>query len=576
MEHWFDRVAKSAATSGASRRTVMGGIGAVIAAASAGVGWGLDVRSAGAAETPTGSAMSGNGVAPGAPLLNGGLTPQPLPSNDVNLQWGPCTIVRNGPTEQRSFSSTTTADGRTVSLMMAMSGDQTAKTSTVQIKVDGQVAFKLTRRQTRTGRALSPATSHITAGPPFGVDSLELNSDGKSFTGTINGRDIVPSDMTAGPGAIRFADGKPAPQGGVDPGLRDAIVQAFKKAKQDASLCVPPPDYRPEDIKGEGKAVREIPANAGFSRACQTCYNDCYGSFNDCEAAAAAGCVGSGPFYPVCLGIALSSCGDSQSGCEDTCAWGNACCPVKCDNAPPSNGPGLCCEGGQICVDPTNGYCCPEGFSQACYSGFCVCCPSTQAICGGLCCDTGQACSNEGICCKQTEFNKRPVSCKGTCCGAGQVCAGGFCCEEKSACNGTCCDGTCKDGKCCAGSWCGDKCCAYGCDKDNNCKPNPLCLGGQWINGSCCQNQNVCGKVCCPSDKTCLDAATGSCGTQSCPQGQTACKSEMTGGTYTSVCCDGKSPICCNGACCGSGQVCCMTNAGVLGCVKPSDCQVIK
>jgi hypothetical protein len=560
----------------------VGGIGAVIAAASAGFGWGLDIRAARAAETQTGDAMSGNNGSVArtqTTQLNGGLPPRPSPSTDVNLQWGPCTTVRNGPTEQRSFSSSTTADGRTVSLMLSMSADRTAKTSTTLIKIDGQEAFRLTRRQTRTGKTLSPATSHTTAGPAFGVDSLELDSDGKTLTGTINGRAIVPFDLSSGggPAGIKFADGKPAPQGSVDPAVRDAVAQAFQKAKQDASLCVPPREYHPDYIKGEGKAVYEFPADAGFSPACQTCFNDCYTNYNNCSYAAAFGCAG--PWYPVCIAIALNACGGAQSGCEDSCAYGSVCCPLQCDNAPPSNGPGLCCEAGQICVDPTNGYCCPEGYSRACAGGVqsdCVCCPDTQATCNGTCCDTGQSCSQEGICCHQYEFNTRPVSCKGVCCGAGQICAGGFCCDKKSACKDQCCDGTCKDGKCCVGSWCGDKCCAYGCDKDNNCKPNPLCLGGQWINGSCCQNQNVCGKVCCPSNKTCLDAATGSCGTQTCPQGQTACKSEMTGGTYTSVCCDGKSPICCNGACCGSGQVCCMTNTGVLGCVKPSDCQVIK
>jgi hypothetical protein len=582
MEHWFDRLAKSAATGASSRRTVLGGIGAVIAAASAGVGWGLDPRAARAAGFENGSAVPGTmGAAPGAtPQLNGGLPPRPSPSNDVNLQWGPCTIVRNGPTEQRSFSSSTTADGRTVALMMAMSADRAAKTSTIQIKIDGQVAFLLTRRQTRTGRTLSAATSHTTAGPAFGVDSLELDSDGTTLTGTINGRAIVPFDLSSGGGfgAIKFADGRPAPQGSVDPAVRDAVEQAFKKAAQDARLCVPPPEYHPDYIKGEGKAVYESPADAGFSKDCQNCYNDCYTSFNSCEAYAAVGCADSGPFYPICIEVALNSCGDSQSGCEDSCAYGSVCCPLKCDNAPPSNGPGLCCEAGQICVDPTNGYCCPDGYTRACAGGVqsdCVCCPNTQATCNGTCCDTGQACSQEGICCKQYEFNKRPVSCRGTCCGGGQTCAAGFCCDEKSVCGGQCCDGECKDGKCCVGSWCGDKCCGYGCDGDK-CKPNPLCLGGQWIKGSCCQDQNVCGKVCCPSDQTCLDATTGSCGNLKCSSGQTACKSEMTGGTYTSVCCDGKSPVCCNGQCCGSGQVCCMTNAGVLGCVKPSDCQVIK
>jgi hypothetical protein len=516
------------------------------------------------------------------------------PSGNVNLKMGPCTITRQGEREVRTFTSTTTTGGHSVTILerRIKGPDQTQHNTRVEI--DGKLQYLVARRKANKGSTITGPVLEITAGPAFGVRGMHLTSaDGKTLNGKINGRQIAPWDVSGKIAAPQFADGKPAPKAKVMPGLEQTLQTAFKKAGQDIKLCVgSQPGIQPFGHPKNGP-IAAIGADAGYSKGCQTCLNDCYSGFNDCEwktttacAASAAACLFA---YPACLaaceGIGLNTCGNNQNSCEDKCAYSFACCPIACDNHPPSNGPGLCCSAGLKCVDATDGWCCPPGYKGACASGYCSCCPPFQPVCGSQCCEVGQGCTEETICCPITKLGTPPVSCGGNCCGAGQTCVQGptqakACCPINQVYDGgkQCCDGPVKNGKCCVGTWCGEKCCPYGCDANGKCKPNPLCLTGQWVNGKCCPQNKLCRDGCCEGDSYCVDQSGGTCATPPCSSGQSLCLSMDKYDRYTAMCCKGSNSTCCNGQCCKSGEICCKNGKGVLGCNPMSACpgEVIK
>src|SRR5207249_460046 len=73
-----------------------------------------------------------------------------------------------------------------------------------------------------------------------GIQDVELfTSDGKNFTGTVDGQPLAPLTATAG-AVPQFADGKPVPPTTLDPGYADAISALLGAAKQESSACAQP------------------------------------------------------------------------------------------------------------------------------------------------------------------------------------------------------------------------------------------------------------------------------------------------------------------------------------------------
>ena len=559
MEHWFDDLAKKLATGDRSRRSFLGGL-AVLLTGTAAVSL-LPAHAAPLQRARRRRLPDANTNANTAPTQGqaSGRVASMQPSNDVSLTGGPCTVTRKGKSEVRTLTSSTSANGFEITLHQKQSTGPMQNEHDVSIDVNGKPQFSVMRR--KAGPGGGPPALVITAGPVFGFQNLRLTSqDGRTLQGTINGRAIAPTNIEGGSklNGIQFADGQPGPSITENANLRNAIRQAFLKASQDAKQCFPSEPiaegHRRNEITGEPGAVYESPANAGFSKACLGCFNNCYSQYNDCAKQGAEDCAG--PWWFLCLPAYMATtCGPNQDSCENKCSYGPICCPVKCDNAPPSNGPGLCCAAGNKCVDATNGYCCPDGYNTACTSGFCVCCPGNQAVCNGLCCAPGQACSKQGTCCPSASI------CHGECCTAGTKCLPGGCCLARNVCGNTCCDGVCKNGKCTPAP-----------------SPGSICLTGVMINGKCCPSDLACGNVCCPKGQACVDPKNGTCKKLQCSAGEAVCMSPMPNGSSTAICCSGKNPTCCNGQCCKPGQTCCTGKKGVFGCHPQANCsgQVIK
>ena len=311
--------------------------------------------------------------------------------------------------------------------------------------------------------------------------------------------------------------------------------------------------------------------NPVLSQACQSCQNSCAAAGATCDAGVSGGCVASLFFYGACVVVGLAACAVGGGVCLNNCNNpGGACCPVGCPNGGCCDTAWQCTPTESVCCAPNvfvcGNNCCPPGF--ICKEG--ICCTTDRTVCHGVCCPQGQVCSTEGICCRQLAFNAKPVSCGGTCCAEGQKCTQKSCCPDKDICGNDCCrPDQCKNGKCCfdsqagPGRWCGDHCCNGPCCGDKCCE---LCLGGQMIKGECCPQERVCGNICCASDLSCTDARSGTCKKVTCPQGEYKCSGPLADGTYATVCCTDKNPVCCDKVCCKSGYICLTNGEGVFGC----------
>ncbi len=213
------------------------------------------------------------------------------------------------------------------------------------------------------------------------------------------------------------------------------------------------------------------------------------------------------------IGVANGQCSDS-GGITDVVISshdGSDCCGNGDTGSPKV----LCNHTSQVCLN--NDVCCDKGTAHTCNHTCCrpssasyggeicakdpstglqICCLATQ-VCAGICCPSGQGCSN-GICCPTGQTNCGGTCCanpccNNVCCAKGQTCAGGVCCGAPTPqarmshaqilqgryatddlslccqpgqvpCASTCCDA---GSVCCSGS-----CCAGTCDDTGACITN--------------------------------------------------------------------------------------------------------
>ena len=119
------------------------------------------------------------------------------------------------------------------------------------------------------------------------------------------------------------------------------------------------------------------------------------------------------------------------------------------------------------------------------------------------------------------------VSCNGVCVKAGSCCGAGACNPTQTCCGATCCDGssqTCQNGACVA---------AVGCDAPNFTCGGACCDAASYnfctVGGQCqyCGQASMCGKYCCGSQETCVNASAGSqsdaCAAPVCTAPNTTC-----------------------------------------------------
>jgi hypothetical protein len=604
MEHWFDGFTKALGSynpSNPSRRGMLATL-AMAASASFGAGNGL-ARVATATPAPRPAKPGAAPKAPAATSKSAAKTAAPPRPGPRVTKVGPCTITQTGTSVTVQSQMTTSSGGKSVTITETRYTAQGVNSYQAKIEVAGTPQLQLSH---------SKPTFSMTPGPGFGLGAATFTSqDGKTLTGSIAGRAIVPFDMSAVVSgsqvdvtklitALRFADGKPAPAVNADATVLQAIKDAFAYAARNANLCVatPAPVHRPE-FKKHTAAYDATPAQTDYTAslpACTSCYANCNSQLHSCLVQAALGAAACGPFYAACLGgIIDATCLGPQNACNTNCQLGD-CQPVACGLqgclsadvcALPSYS--LCCPGGSTVCAGDEGlgmaFCCDSG--DTCISAapfvYYTCCPQGQAVCNGqTCCAPGQQCSNEGICCVAPQGGAAPVSCNGNCCAPGLVCAaGGICCDAKDICGGTCCTGgTCLNGKCCAGTsqskfgppseiLCGETCCpALG----GTCC-NDKCCEGICLKGVCCPEPQVCGTVCCAPGQNCTG---GRCVSVGCGRDQHSCASPMNSGPPKTICCPTADTTCCNGQCCPNGEVCCVSNTGQFGCNPSNRCEQLQ
>jgi hypothetical protein len=418
-----------------------------------------------------------------------------------------------------------------------------------------------------------------------GVRSAMLTSDGRSIWGTVDNREFLPFPLGADVATLTFADGLPAPDVAGPVGAIEALQRVFLAAE---TLDCPLQSAAAIDGVG-GPGSLQFPAagvmllstagrsdNTAATTGCITCKGGCVTVGIGCAVAAAAGCTGALFGYGICLAAGLAGCAVLQVACMEGChAAGMPCCPVQC-------GEGACCFGGDTCLDPTRGVCCPPNTApcgnriccdqgETCLQGVGsgTCCPASQQVCAAqtICCPPGEKCAQGTTCCPEAS----PVLCAGTCCRPGEKCAqGDTCCPEASpaVCQGTCCQPGegCVDGLvCCSGTQetCrtagGFVCCPHG----EECRVQLSLPAGN--RGTCCPVERQCGlDLCCSVEERCTTDNFGNhrCELR-CPPPRQAC---------AGVCCT-EDTACINGVvCCTEDQQICQTSEGFECCAPGEQC----
>jgi hypothetical protein len=408
----------------------------------------------------------------------------------------PCQTTSDGTTVTVSLTSKAGSGVFTLVQAQALDGSSTRITETITIS---GLPY-LTSQVTSTPDGASTADTTYGSAYFTGIGKDHYASDGKTLTGEVDGRAIVPVPVSPPPSSATFQDGKPPPSVTVDPGAQKAAAAVLTQGRADLGQC---------DAGGGTQSMRLLDqpghlTDAPGSADCIGATAACLGVEAGCAAAAAIGCIASGPFYGLCLTAAAAGCLAGYLVCLvgiDLIGGGvgAACCPVACGQR--------CCAGSETCLNTATGVCCSAGTTtcgglrccnvpdpgngvvgETCIASTGTCCPNTQEVCGTQCCAPGSHCATQGNeCCAPGA-----AVCNGACCGRGEVCANGAC-RCATPCGDTCCAGsdTCIDGACCpSGMECGGTCCSSG----------QTC-----VNGACaCQPTEAnCGSYCCPGALGC-------------------------------------------------------------------------
>lgn len=551
MAHWFDTWLRKAATTDASRRRAMaGGMGMILSSSAA--------SPALAQRRPVGS------IGPGSTVMK--RPPQDMATKPAELpQPGATSVVCNTNGSGGAYEVDLTVTDGDLSLRFIHAVDLRARTKRVSMDLTNASAI-VVQFNAQIGERNELAANFAYGSTIQGVQSTHLNSlDGRTLTGVVDGRNFTatqPRSMRE----LRFADGGAAPEVVVDPDLRRRIAVLSAKVGDALRGCHLQPGKSMRDrfgaraMEGWGRSAPRIAdpmpvgASAGinwyaageyFGDSCVHCVDSCGDDYAKCWLDNAVDFL-----CAPCAVAAVLTCMAYNYSCLEACyASGNGCCPVGCGLQVDSRNGVItyinCCSPGDTCLGQNSGHCCPK----------------SNLVCGDTCCDPGvTSCTQDNTCGCYGNL----VGCEGKCCQPGDVCCGGECCPS----------GLCQNDHCCI-NHCGDGCCGpfSACCNNVCCPPNAQCIGGH-----CCPKEQSCGSVCCGSGTVCEDARIGRCGTAvTCGPLQRPCTS-MTGQGYTTVCCE-RSPLalgaltCCNGECCGPGQVCCYNRqAGRSGCWDPGQC----
>jgi len=613
MEHWFDALTKRLAADSLSRRNFITAGGAAFAAVATGWSWGR----AFAEEPPEAAA-----AAEGAKRIN---VPPPEP---VTMKFGPCTATSQGPHFEHSRTSTGTAAGTTVALTATRTLDSKAgMTSAHTVSLNGKQQFQISMAQ---GRGPESRSMHITIGDAFGYNGADLTSsdDGKTLTGTIDGRAIQP--FVVGPGKKpQFVDGKPL-NAKIPAGFKEALAAAMAQSTKDLGQCTaaaerggvaeqtPTADRmekekkKPRDKNGptgpseaNSKPITSINYNAYFSAGCTKCLNNCCVSMWT-VGEKTVGCILGFFVFDFSDCETLANLSGKQFSCLEGCNHVDACHNTLCLGAGQPTTFGLpSCDKGQSCVGNT-GLCCPNGYPVACHGDYATVCCATDMACmrqpiwytqwsnyasGGevlyagqpkpnvqgppkiplqTCCPANQVCG--------TEIKGSPPFAKsnwlGMCCPVGQVCAKSL---DPFPLTDTVATGmpfpkVLPVGKpiCCEPSKVKDgKCCTK-----TWCGEHCCAEPGQCKNGRCCKG-TWCGDTCCETGASCVNGKCCSgvpCGDKCCPGGDKCidgkCSSICLSQQWTSdgKCCTGG--VACGKACCPGG----CEDASTSRCKKTSKC----
>lgn len=207
--------------------------------------------------------------------------------------------------------------------------------------------------------------------------------------------------------------------------------------------------------------------DTGSDSSCSTCVT---GVTAGVLGAVAATCAAASWFtFGVACAIAVASAPLAIYVGQYTCYHSTACCPIGCGF---TGNPGLCCRGGEKCLNGLAGLCCVAGKepcagqqccadAQSCIAGGPskgTCCRDSQ-LCGMFCCDgaTWATCQNAAAGSQELACCPSDAVCGSICCRSpgtlGGTCANaatGLCCNfGEEDCGGVCCgQGNCENGKC--------------------------------------------------------------------------------------------------------------------------------
>ena len=200
------------------------------------------------------------------------------------------------------------ANGVTLDFVTAAS-PAARPTSTVTVKQGAHALLTLDSAPGAGG-----LTVDLEAGVGFrGVQTAVASTDGVTFSGAVDGRDVVPF-QSAGLETLVFADGQMAPAVKLKASVKGALRRLTKPTLK--SPCLGDP------LDGTG---------AGMLPACALCNVACLGPQWRCALDALAAlpkCKGKGLVCVTLLETAEYDCASTAAQCADACFTGSDCTPA--------------------------------------------------------------------------------------------------------------------------------------------------------------------------------------------------------------------------------------------------------
>jgi hypothetical protein len=258
-----------------------------------------------------------------------------------------------------------------------------AVTRRMEVQYQGSMFMQWLSTSTKDGRL----RVHLEYGPLVtGVKVADAwTDDGKTMSGTIDGRPLVPMPVGMEPSAARFVDGRPSPSTVIAPGVLDAVGELADQAASLARTCDAPPlsedgpsgALQPLAGRGDPRPGGLQPLSGSYdgntgqlddpqdSSKCILCKGACVVAGTGCAFLVLKGCAatsaGAGIFagaaLAICLVVGAVVCTAVEVGCDVACAGGGSCCPSHCGNR--------CCDQDDTCLNNSSELCCPYPFDES-------------------------------------------------------------------------------------------------------------------------------------------------------------------------------------------------------------------